>query len=189
MQPDLAIKWAQQSPYCDIWNTHCTCWWTNTDWQAIPSDHCTEYSPFHHPELIGNYTAETMDFSPSPSATSKGIESLVHSSDHMSDINNQGLQVVDADVYNIAVNKCESLQNVYGCHWIPDSKISGYRCGDCPPICRSVDHTLTFIQFCIGAMLLKVSLPTGRISAVNILTDVADKDIQVRNSLNNSATG
>ncbi len=23
-----------------------------TDWQAIPYDPCTEYSPFHHPELF-----------------------------------------------------------------------------------------------------------------------------------------
>ena len=27
-----------------------------TDWQAIPYDPCTEYSPFHHPELYENLT-------------------------------------------------------------------------------------------------------------------------------------
>ena len=28
------------------------------DWQAIPYDPCTEYSPFHHPEVTQNYSVE-----------------------------------------------------------------------------------------------------------------------------------
>ena len=27
-----------------------------TDWQAIPYDPCTEYSPFHHPEIVKNHS-------------------------------------------------------------------------------------------------------------------------------------
>ena len=29
-----------------------------TDWQSIPYDPCTEYSPFHHPEIIRNLTSK-----------------------------------------------------------------------------------------------------------------------------------
>lgn len=92
----------------------------------------------------------------------------------------QALQVIEKSVYNVAVNKCESLHDTHGCHWIPYSKITGRLCSDCQPICWSAYHTLTFIQFCVGALLLHISLPTSRVSAVNILTDVVHLDIQVR---------
>ena len=263
-----------------------------TDWQSIPSDPCTKYSPFHHPELRENYTIETMSIPSSmnhaaiqhpetqPNSSEVGhskiqanvcfprsygdtvnfntsamkfecmkMDSCVHCIDEdvttvfpahsvpcfslgyradklrtigdsyvplhepistyvcstaghcacvitpkdstaspndsqsveslQSAVHIQNLQVIEESVYNVAVNKCESLHGTYGCHWIPHSKITGKLCGDCPPICRSVYHTLTFIQFCIGAILLKISLPTSRVSAVNLLTDVVHKDIQV----------
>ena len=272
------------------------------DWQAIPSDPCTKYSPFHHPGLIENYTAEhrsapswrssdaevrqppsQINISESVSFNDKiqadlcfprlysdtkyllecsEVDScincvsnkdvttashagpsvfcfslsyrgdklhvlancsdilLVHKSaavyecrvkyseycvcvmkaesrdsatDLIDDSHSIGLQrrpqpaasiqsleMIKEDIYNIAVNKCESLYSMYGCHWIPQSRITGELCTDCPPICRSVYRTLTFIQFCIGAVLIKISLPTSRVSAVNLLTDVVDKDIQVR---------
>lgn len=34
-----------------------------TDWQALPYDKCTEYSPFHHPEIIHNSSTITANFS------------------------------------------------------------------------------------------------------------------------------
>ena len=41
-----------------------------TDWQTIPYDPCTEYSPFHHPEIIKNQsrniTSESATNSNSP---------------------------------------------------------------------------------------------------------------------------
>ena len=102
------------------------------------------------------------------------LQEIVQSSVHI-----QSLVVLHENIYNVALNKCESLHSRYGCHWIPLSSITGKFCTDCIPTCRSVYHTLTFIQFCIGAVLLKVSLPTARVSAVNLLTDVVEKDIRV----------
>ena len=93
----------------------------------------------------------------------------------------QSIQLVEDRIYSAAMNKCESLHDAHGCHWIPHSRITGELCSNCPLICRSVHHTLTFVQFCIGAMLMKVSLPTGRISAVNLITDVVDVDIHLGN--------
>ena len=274
-----------------------------TDWQALPSDHCIEYSPFHHPELREKYASEAVNvFSPmnhdaiqrSTTQTSSGeiaynkiqanvcfprsyvdisnfnvsdtmlkcteVDSCVNcltedvtaafpvpsvpcfSLDYRADklcttgdgyiplrgptttylcniesskycacviiprnsttsplndsesivlqepsldqsVHIQTLQLIEESVYNVAVNKCESLHDTHGCHWIPQSKITGKLCGDCQPICRSVYHTLTFIQFCIGTILLQISLPSSRVSAVNILTDVVHKDIQVRSNI------
>ena len=267
-----------------------------TDWQALPSDHCTEYSPFHHPELMEKYTAEFMNVpflryhdtdtqqpslqitdsenkydneiqadvcfprfytavsmfnsstthlgcsqvescvscitkgvtttfqtssvpcftlaynedklhviensyvplvhmptaiyecrikisdncvcvltdKPLDSTTSPNLQGMVQSA-----VNIQSLKILHENIYNAAVNKCESLHSRYGCHWIPLSSITGKLCMDCPRICRSVYHTLTFIQFCIGAVLMKVSLATTRVSAVNLLMDVVERDIQV----------
>ena len=34
-----------------------------TDWQALPYDKCTEYSPFHHPEIFQNSPTLTANFS------------------------------------------------------------------------------------------------------------------------------
>lgn len=92
---------------------------------------------------------------------------------------------MDKRIYSVAVNDCVSQQDTFGCHWIPHSVVTGKLCEDCPPICRSVHHIITFAQFCVGAVLLKISLPTGRVSAVNLISDVVDKEYMV-NSCNQS---
>lgn len=98
----------------------------------------------------------------------------------LSDVYVESLQVIEDCVYELAVNKCETRDNEYGCRWIPDSAVTGEYCDECQPICRSVYHTLNFAQFCLGAILMKLSLPTSRVSAVNIITDVVEQDFQVR---------
>ena len=90
--------------------------------------------------------------------------------------------IINKNIYSIAVNECVSQQDTFGCHWIPHSMVTGKLCEDCPPICRSVHHILTFTQFCAGAVLLKMSLPTGRVSAVCLITDVVDKEYMVKSS-------
>ncbi len=44
-----------------------------TDWQTIPYDPCTEYSPFHHPELLQNSTALNYTSHYSTAATSSSL--------------------------------------------------------------------------------------------------------------------
>jgi len=46
-----------------------------------------------------------------------------------------------------------------------------------------VDKTLNFIQFCLGAALLLVSVPSIRVSLVNVITDYVNNEIQVSEEL------
>ena len=106
-----------------------------TDWQAIGSDQCTEYSLFHRPGLADQYRLQLAESNVSES----GMVSV------------QSLQVVEGEVYQMAVNRCESAGEQ--CHWIPNSPVTGKHCSDCQPICRSTQHTLNFAQFIVGIAL------------------------------------
>ena len=106
-----------------------------TDWQAIGSDQCTEYSLFHHPGLADQYRLQLAESNVSES----GMVSV------------QSLQVVEGEVYQMAVNRCEFAGEQ--CHWIPNSPVTGKHCSDCQPICRSTQHILNFAQFVCGVML------------------------------------
>ena len=111
-----------------------------TDWQAIGSDPCTEYSLFHHPGLADQYRVELAESNISES----GMVSV------------QSLQVVEGEVYQMAVNRCESAGE--HCHWIPNSLVTSKHCSDCQPICRSTRHTLNFIQFTVGIFFFSSTL-------------------------------
>ena len=96
------------------------------------------------------------------------------------DVHIQSLELVNEVVERIARDKCESSNNSgHHCHWIPDSPITKKHCEDCQPICRSVDHTLNFVQFCIGALLFMLSMPIARESMTAIISDVVTKNTQV----------
>ena len=107
-----------------------------TDWQAIGSDPCVDYSLFHHPQLADQYRVQLARTNVSDS----GMVSV------------QSLYVVEDDVYQMAVNKCESAGD--HCHWIPNSQVTHKHCNDCQPICRDSRHTLNFVQFLIGTVIL-----------------------------------
>ena len=95
-------------------------------------------------------------------------------------VHSQALQMLEVDLYEIAVNKCESA-NVHGhqCYWIPNSIVTKRHCNDCPPICRSRLHSLTFAQFCIGAALLMVSIPIAWVPIAALISDRVHKEAQV----------
>lgn len=95
-------------------------------------------------------------------------------------VHSQALQMLEVDLYEIAVNKCESA-NVHGhqCFWIPNSIVTRRHCSDCPPICRSLQHSLTFVQFCIGAALLMVSIPIAWVPVAALISDRVHKEAQV----------
>ena len=95
-------------------------------------------------------------------------------------VHSQALQLLEVDLYEIAVNKCVSA-NVDGhqCYWIPNSIITKRHCSDCPPICRSLQHSLTFAQFCIGAALLMVSIPIAWVPVAALISDRVHKEAQV----------
>ena len=92
----------------------------------------------------------------------------------------QALQMLEVDLYAIAVNRCESA-DIHGhqCYWIPNSIITDRHCSDCPPICRSIQSSLTFVQFCIGAALLMVSIPIAWVPVAALISDRVHREAQV----------
>jgi len=169
------------------------------DWQSIPSDPCTEYSLHYHPGLIDRYQQEIENSSGLVTQNTSfqhngGLlwENSVDRTALLSVVNGTPSAIVshplsanqiNTEVINLAVNKCESLYNSLGCHWTPTSYITGKDCPDCRLLCRSVDKTLNFIQFCLGAALLLVSVPSVRVSLVNVITDYVNNEIQVSEEL------
>ena len=132
-----------------------------TDWQAIGSDPCTEHSLFHHPQLADQYRLELAESNISQS----GMVSV------------QSLQVVEGEVYQMAVNRCESAGE--HCHWIPNSLVTGKHCSDCQPICRSPRHTLNFVQFTVGFSFFSSTIAFAYIGTFLLLSNTIPKQHQV----------
>ena len=134
-----------------------------TDWQAIGSDACTEHSLFHHPQLADQYRLQLAQSNISES----GMVSV------------QSLQVVEGEVYQMAVNRCESAGE--HCHWIPNSHVTGQHCSDCQPICRSTRHTLNFVQFTVGFTLFASTLSLMYVGTFILVSNSVSKQFQVLN--------
>ena len=132
-----------------------------TDWQAIGFDPCTDYSLFHHPHLADEYRVQL-------------AESNITKSDLVSV---QSLQVVEDDVYQMAVNRCESAG--IHCHWIPNSLVTHKHCSDCQPICRSVQRTLNSVQFIVGLAFLTSTFSLMYIGVYLLLSDNVRQEYQV----------
>ena len=142
-----------------------------TDWQAIPYDPCTELSPFHHPNIVANY---------SEADTSVSVSKVMYINNSLT-VDSQVFQVLGEDQYTIAVSKCENA-NIAGhtCHWIPDSLITKKLCGDCQPICRSRQQSLTFAQYCIGTTAITMSIDICWVPVAALLSDRIGRGNQVR---------
>lgn len=65
------------------------------------------------------------------------------------------------------------------CYWIPDSPITKHYCSDCPPICRGFSKSLNFVQFCIGAALLMLSIPIAWVPVASMASERTTKEMQV----------
>ena len=90
--------------------------------------------------------------------------------------------VVNEIAYGFAMNVCESLSSSqYHCHWIPNSVITHRLCNACPAICRSVDRTLNFVQFLIGAVIFRLSIVVPTIGIMMVISDAVSRQYQVGN--------
>ena len=132
-----------------------------TDWQAIGSDACTKHSLFHHSQLADQYRLQLAQSNISES----GMVSV------------QSLQVVEGEVYQMAVNRCEFAGE--HCHWIPNSRVTGQHCSDCQPICRSTRHTLNFVQFTVGFTLFVSTVSLMYIGIFILVSTSVSKQFQV----------
>ena len=95
------------------------------------------------------------------------------------DVYAQSLTVVDNDIYTAAMEQCEAHHKEEHCQWIPNSVITKQHCGDCQPICRSVRHSLNFVQFSIGAFWFMFSMPVAEVSLPLVISDSIREEFQV----------
>ena len=100
----------------------------------------------------------------------------------LSDVHTQSLQLVEHSVYQLAQERCVT-SNYSKCHWTPNSQITKQHCDDCQPICRSIDKTLDFIQFCLGAALFMIAVPLARDPMTGIIADTVSSENVVRKAI------
>ena len=165
------------------------------DWQSIPHDPCTDFSVYYHPK-VANYLSDSLEpclTSPSDCQWPQNGGSIrnisaVENKSHLQYVemtefivHTQGWnRVLNATVYRMAMNVCESLtESELHCHWIPKSVLNGELCEACPAICRGTGHTLNFVQFTIGALIYRASLPISTTASMIVLSDSVSKDYQV----------
>lgn len=95
-------------------------------------------------------------------------------------VHSQALSLLTQSAYSAAVNQCEAMSTSrYHCHWLPFSLVTQHHCYDCQPICRSMQQTLNFAQFTIGAALMMASLPIVWVPMAAILSYRMDTKAQV----------
>ena len=90
----------------------------------------------------------------------------------------QSLMVLPDKDYDVASNKCINAYNGQ-CHWIPSSLITREKCIDCPPICRSKQQTLSFVQFIIGLAILIATNPFVWVPTVAMAINQTPNNSQV----------
>ena len=90
-------------------------------------------------------------------------------------------EVHGKNVYNDVMEKCtRAISENQFCNWIPDSIITKQYCYDCRPICRSPAHSLDFVQFCIGAAVLMLSIPVAWVPVAALVSERVNGEMQVR---------
>ena len=108
------------------------------------------------------------------------VEEILYENRHA--VHSQALDVLELDVYTIAMNVCESaVVPHHQCYWVPNSRVTKHHCGDCQPICRSIERSLNFVQFVLGASLLMVAIPIAWVPIAALISDRVPRSAQVSN--------
>lgn len=189
------------------------------DWQSIKFDKCTDFSPYHHPILIGSVESTTKESLSDSPATHFNVEEICNyldksiclekldecipidsenrtsfTNEYLCELNpNMYLYISndatssnisagsqDYELYRDAMNKCEeSIFNGEHCHWIPNSIVTKHYCEDCHPICRSPSKSLNFVQFCLGAAILMLSIPVAWVPVASMASERINSELQV----------
>ena len=130
------------------------------DWQAIGYDPCTQFSPFHHPELTHRTGAICL--------------------------NNYNLTDMEAHINlcsNVTLPRtvCVSLGDTkYHCYWNQHSRVTGEECYACPSICRSEYKSLYLAQFVVGSVLFEFGIPVTRTALMIVIANSLNTGIRVR---------
>ena len=127
------------------------------DWQAIGYDPCTQFSPFHHPELT--------------------LESKLCLNN--SNVSNNYFPCANVTLLHAV---CESLGDTkYHCYWNQHSRVTGEECHACPSICRGEYKSLNFAQFGVGSFVFMFSFPVIRTALMIVIASNLSTGIRVRN--------
>ena len=109
---------------------------------------------------------------------SKHIEKILQTSMTYGEI--QSLQVLtNFSYYTAKMNCIHANVTDRHCHWTPSSTITNKECEDCPPICRSREQTLSFVQFTLGTAIMMMSLQVLWVSTAALASNQIPKEIQV----------
>ena len=92
----------------------------------------------------------------------------------------QSLQVLSNFSYYTAKMNCihANFTN-HHCHWSPSSVITKKECEDCQPICKSIEQSLTFVQYVLGSTLIFSSLPVTWVPISVMASSQASMELQV----------
>ena len=71
------------------------------------------------------------------------------------------------------------LSSPDNCYWNQFSPITNVDCFACPPICRSVDWSLNFVQFAIGVTIFVLVIPISRVVLMVLISDNLSPENQV----------
>ena len=135
------------------------------DWQAIGNDPCTQFSPFHHPELTNRTGAICLN-------NLTNLEAHINVSSHGSPC---GANVT------LIRTVCESLGDTkYHCYWNQHSRVTGEECHACPSICRGEYKSLNFAQFVVGSVLFEFGIPVIRTALMVVIASNLSTGIRVR---------
>lgn len=72
------------------------------------------------------------------------------------------------------------LSSPDNCYWNQFSPITRLDCFACPPICRSIQLSLNFIQFVIGVTIFVLVIPISRVVLMVLISDNLSPENQVK---------
>ena len=93
----------------------------------------------------------------------------------------QSLQVLSNFSYYTAKMNCihANFTN-HHCHWSPSSVVTKKECEDCQPICKSIEQSLTFVQYILGTTLSYSSVPVTWVPITVMASYQASMELQVQ---------
>ena len=140
------------------------------DWQGIGHDPCLTASSDYL-----NLTNSTSTYVLDTNSTPIELQGRYAGNGSLEFLSNESL---DVDLLEAANCKAHS-SSVHTCYWNPVSLVTGKLCEDCDQTCRSVQKSLNFIQFAVGATLLTSATPIATIVANLVTSDFIPLESQV----------
>lgn len=138
---------------------------TIADWQAIGHDPCLQSGTSSFNNTYSGYNSSDQNDSLSHFSALSALES-----DSTENCSMSSFHQVSCETWSTSSHKC---------FWNQKSRITGEFCGTCHEVCLSEQKTMNFYQFCIGMLLISITVPVGFIAIPAILSDITSVQSQV----------